>query len=277
MRRLALALLFAATSAHATPLEITFLSVGEGDATLIVSPTGKTVLVDAGPPEAGRMLAHRLERYAPLDLVVLTHRHLDHLGGLAQVIEHVGVRLLLDSDVDHPSPAYDQLVRVLTERHVAMRAAEVDRRIDLGGGAVLRILGPPRPRLAGTRSDVNANSIVARLDYRDFSLLIMGDAEAPTERDLLARGVPLAARVLKVAHHGSRYSSTMPFLRAVHPELAVISAGAHNRYGEPHPQTVARLLRAGAHVYRTDVDGDVHLSTNGHKVEVTTMTASRAP
>jgi beta-lactamase superfamily II metal-dependent hydrolase len=258
------------------PLRVAFVSVGQGDATLITSPAGKTVLVDGGPPEGARHLASfvRARTHAPLDLVLLTHRHLDHLGGLSRVIGAVGARLYLDSAFPHPSPAFDALMRLLAARHVPVRNATAGRRIDLGGGAEMTLLGPPAPPLLHTRSDVNANSVVSRLDYRRASFLFAGDAEKPTEKWLLDSGGRLRARVLKVAHHGSRYSSSMRFLRAVAPETAVICVGAHNDYHHPSPATIARLRTVGATVYRTDLDGDVELETDGDRIEVHTSAAA---
>lgn len=252
------------------PLRVAFVSVGQGDATLITSPAGKTVLLDGGPPEGARHLEAfvRTRVHAPLDLVLLTHRHLDHLGGIERVVGALGARLYLDSAFPHPSPAFDSLMRLFAARHVPVKNAIFGRHINLGGGAVMTLLGPPSPPLTHTRSDVNANSVVSRLDYQDASFLFAGDAEAPTERWLLSSGARLRARVLKVAHHGSRYSSTMRFLRAVKPETAVICVGAHNDYHHPSPATIERLRAVGATVYRTDLDGDVQVESDGQRIEV---------
>ncbi len=137
-------------------------------------------------------------------------------------------------------------------------------------------MGPPEPPLEHTRSDVNSNSVVARLDYRRASVLLAADAESPTERWLLASGARLRARVLKVAHHGSRYASTAKWLRAVAPEIAVVSCGAGNDYRHPHAQALQRLAKIGARVYRTDEDGDVSLESDGERIAVATAHAREA-
>jgi competence protein ComEC len=256
--------------AHEARLRVDFVAVGQGDAVLITSPTGKTVLVDGGPSEAGEALADFIARRtsAPLDLVLLTHRHADHLGGLAAVIRRQGARLFMDAPFPHPSPAYDALLRVLEDKGIAVRNATAGRAIDLGGGARLVLLGPPAPAITGTRSDVNANSVVARLEHGQVRMLLTGDAEVASERWLLHAGVDVRASVLKVAHHGSRYSSSAAFVRAVAPSIAIVSCGTGNVYHHPHAATVQRLLRLGVRVLRTDRDGTVTVSSDGRAATV---------
>jgi len=257
-------------------LRVDFVAVGQGDALLITSPTGKTVLVDGGPSEAGEGLASFVaaRTRAPLDLVLLTHRHADHLGGLAAVIRRQGARVFMDSPAAHNSPAYAALLAVLEQRRIPVRNAVAGRTIDLGGGARLVLLGPPAPPIVGTRSDVNANSVVARLEHGQVRMLLMGDAEAQTERWLLDSGADLRASVLKVAHHGSRYSSGAAFLAAVAPGLAEVSCGSGNEYHHPHRAALLRLQRQGARVLRTDLDGTVTVTSDGHAA---TLESGRRP
>lgn len=257
-------------------VRVDFVSVGQGDAALVTSPTGKTVLIDGGPRQAGeRLVAFLRERTkAPLDLVLLTHRHEDHLGGLAAVIEARGARMFLDAlppaGEGHGSTLYGRLLDVIERRRIPVRQVEAGRTIELGGSARLVLLSPPPSPITGSRSDVNANSVVARLDHGRVRVLFTADAEAITERWLLARGADLQASVLKVAHHGSRHSSTPAFLQAVAPRVAVISLGADNRYHHPAPETLERLARAGTRVYRTDLDGTITLETDGERLDFRT-------
>jgi competence ComEA-like helix-hairpin-helix protein len=141
---------------------------------------------------------------------------------------------------------------------------------------VLEVLWPAKPFLSGTRSDVNANSVVARLTYGRTSFLFMGDAEADTERALLKRGAELSARVLKVAHHGSSYSTSSEFLAKVKPEQAVISCGRGNDYGHPAPETLERLKKAHVEVHRTDLDGGIVFRSDGDSLDVETGVARLA-
>jgi competence protein ComEC len=259
-------------------LRIDFIAVGQGDAALVTSPTGKTVLIDGGPKEAGPALTGllRARRATAIDLVLLTHRHADHLGGLAEIVRTFPVRMFMDAPFPHPSSGYSLLLEALQTHKVAVRMATRGRTIDIGGGAVLTLLTPPDPPITRSRSDVNANSVVVRLDYRGIGTLFAADAEPQTERWLLAStAARLPAQILKVAHHGSSYSSTAPFLRAVAPLAAVISVGAPNSHNHPTPEAIARLEGLPAHVYRTDRDGTVTVETDGARIEVRTAGGKR--
>ena len=256
----------------APSLRIDFIDVGQGDAALITSPTGKTLLVDGGPRKSARKLTAFLAEHVhgPIDLVLLSHRHEDHVGGLAAAVRQVGARQFMDAVEPHQSGAYTALMRALAERDIPVREATRGRAIDLGGGARLVLLGPPEPVIHGSRSDVNANSVVVRLTFGACAALFTGDAEAPTEAWLLDSGAPLRASVLKVAHHGSQYSSGPAFLRSVGAQVAIVSVGRVNEYGHPADETLQRLASGGAAVFRTDRDGDVTIETDGSFVQLRT-------
>jgi beta-lactamase superfamily II metal-dependent hydrolase len=273
---LLVALAPAAPARDRARLRVDFIDVGQGDAALVTSPTGKTVLIDGGPHEASAALVAflRARHAGPLDLVVLTHRRADHLGGLPAVVSTLGARLYLDAPTPHPGKEREHLMQSLDVARVPVHDATPGRRIDLGGGAAITLLGPPEPPITGSRSDVNANSVVLRLDFGETRFLFMGDAESTTERRLLAERADVRARVLKVAHHGSSFSSTARFLAAVRPEIAVVSVGAHNDYHHPAPGTLRRLEATGARVLRTDVDGTVTIESDGHALRVS---VARAP
>jgi competence protein ComEC len=282
----------AAPRAAASPkgLTVHFFDVGQGDAALIRSPTGKTVLIDGGPPEAGKALAARLRELVsePLDLVILTHPHLDHLGGLDEAIRAVGARRYMDPGFDHPSEAYRDLLEFVgheVEGQVMTptpnpSAPHTLLSIGLGEGVTLTLLWPRHPGepfLTDTRSDANSNSIVAKLTYGKTAVLFTGDAEPDTEKLLLGRPIDFSATVLKVAHHGGRQSSTQDFLAAVKPQAAVISCGTDNEYGHPAPEVLQRLERVGSHVFRTDLHGEVVAVSNGTTFTLTPQQGRSAP
>jgi beta-lactamase superfamily II metal-dependent hydrolase len=286
-----LVLLFAVVPGHAAApsspalpspapgrLTVYFLDVGQGDAALIVSPTGKTVLIDGGPPEAGTRLAARLRELVkgPLDLVILTHPHLDHLGGLRAAVKAVGAKRFMDPGFDHPSEAYRDLLDFVGREVGQVMSPEPNPNspqtllsVGLGEGVALTVLWPRVPQetfLANTRSDANANSIVTKLTYGKTAFLFTGDSEPPTEEVLLRKPVDLTATVLKVAHHGGKHSSTAGFLERVKPQAAVISCGVGNDYGHPTSEALERLDAAGARVFRTDQAGEVVATSDGNTV-----------
>jgi competence protein ComEC len=264
---------------------VTVLDVGQGDAILIQSPGGRTVLMDGG----GELGAQRagwdigLMRVVPalrragvrrLDIVLLSHPHEDHVGGLPAVVENFPVGIVLDPGVAHPSPSYLRLLRIIEAGPIGYRKARLGQDIDLGAGTQLSILYPPEfpPTLDG--DPVHARSVTARLTHGRFAMLLTGDIEAPVERYLIDRGVGLHSQVLKVGHHGSKTSTTPLFLSYVRPRVAIISVGAGNSFGHPHQSTLDALAAAGVVVRRTDLDGAIRITSDGTTFEVETTRAT---
>jgi competence protein ComEC len=251
-------------------LRVTFLDVGQGDATLVELPDGPRLLVDGGPGGARRfdvgerVLAPFLwnRPVGRLDAVALSHWDIDHSGGLAAVLRRFPVGEFWESGRP-PSGAVDT-VAALGRSGAPRRVLAAGQRLWLGR-AIVTVLGPaPGPPVAA-----NDQSLVLRLDWRGVSLLLPGDLGAQGEAALLDRAGPLRTLVLKVAHHGSRSSSGVPFLRAAQPLVAVVSVGVRNPFRHPSPDTLARLEAAGARIYRTDRDGAVMLETDGRVLRVT--------
>ena len=248
-------------------LHIAFLDVGQGDAILIETPDRRQVLVDGGRYPA--LLLTRLGDQIPfwdkqLDLVVITHADDDHAAGLADLFDQYGVGQLLVNGVQGRSGTpYTVVLNAAADHGVPVQQALAGERIDLGAGVELEVLH------AGDDSDNfddNNDSVVLRLSYDQFSLLLTGDAELPVEQQLLAGGRNLQATVLKAGHHGSQEATSARFLQAVHPQLVIISAGAPNRYGHPHEETLQRIAATGALIWRTDQSGTIELSSDGKTI-----------
>jgi beta-lactamase superfamily II metal-dependent hydrolase len=264
-------------------LTVRVLDVGLGDSVLIVAPSGKTVLIDAGPPGAGKKVLEALKRagVSRLDFLVATHAHADHVGGADDVLKALEVGQVFYSGYPHTSREYDDFLKAVQQKNVKLEKAVPGTTLDLGDGALLRVLAPIEPffeekEMAAGGNEPNANSVVVRLDYGEFSMLLPGDAEEQTERRMTERGADFATQGLKVAHHGSKYATSADFLKRGGFRWAVISTGADNRYGLPSPDTLARLKAAGVKLYRTDLQGEITVSTRGQQDDVK-ITAAREP
>jgi beta-lactamase superfamily II metal-dependent hydrolase len=268
---LLLSLIVAWASAWAGTVRVDVLDIGQGDSILIRTPAGKAILIDAGDGQIAvpPMLAEL--GVTSLDLVIATHPHADHIGGMDEVLDAVPVKMYTDNGLPHTTKTYEEVMKRIEEKKIPYRAAQVEQTYKLDDGAKIEILFPTGTPLHDTRSDLNSNSVVARLTHGDDCFLFVGDSEEPTEDALLQRGLT-QCDVLKVAHHGSRHSSTQPFLEAVKPKIALISVGTGNRYGHPGEETLSRLEAIGAKIYRTDTMGQLTALSSGHGVIVETGT-----
>ena len=252
-------------------LHVAFLDVGQGDAVLITLPDGRQMLIDGGP--AATELNWRLGQQMPfwdrsLDVVVNTHPDADHLAGLVSLFDRYHLEQVLVSDVEAKSEFYAEWQRRLAEAHLKPVVGQAGMQLAWGNGVTATVLSPG-PTL-GHLNGVNNHSLVLRLQMGRVSFLLPGDIEAPVENALAASGAPLAATVLKSAHHGSATSSTEEFLTAVDPRVVVISVGADNRLGHPSPEVLARYAAHDLTVLRTDQRGSIEFSTDGERLWVET-------
>ncbi len=243
-------------------LTVRVLDVGQGDAILIDTPDGHHVLVDGGA--SGLTLEERLGEALPfwertIDLVALTHPQGDHISGLIDALERYDVREVLASPVVASTAAYQEWRALIADEQIPYYEAQPGNRIDLGGGATMRVLGPGPKAFASGK--INNESLVLKLTWHNVSFLLTGDIEAGGEQALIDSGVDLHSTVLKVAHHGSDTSSSPAFLQAVQPAVAIVSVSANNPYGHPSPSVMSRFDRSL--VLRTDQEGTIQLSTDG--------------
>ncbi len=249
-------------------LRVHFFDVGQGDSTLIDTPNGRQVLVDGGPDLDGAVNA--LAGVLPpgdrnLDLVVVTHMDEDHARGLIEVVDRYDVEAVLMGTADDDAVIGPQWEAVLRRKGIEPVQVAAGHLVELEPGITLEVLNPPATPFVGTPADRNNNSVVMRLSYGRITYLLTADIEAPAESRLARSPEDLKSTVLKVGHHGSRSSTTASFLEKVDPSLAVVSAGADNRYGHPHREVMDRLTRrlGPEMVFRTDRDGSVELISDG--------------
>jgi competence protein ComEC len=257
-------------------LHLTVLDIGQGDAILVEAPDGTTMLVDGGPdPELTlRRMGLNLPFFARrIDLLVLSHPHQDHIAGLVDVLDRHRVGAVLHAGIAFENPSYDRLLTDAARAGVPTLPIRAGQTLSLGAAGSVRVLYPSRADADAPlpEGDINNGSVVLLLELGGFSALLTGDAEAPVEAALVARGLVGPVDVLKVGHHGSNSSTTPGLVDAIRPSAAIISAGAGNEYGHPAPETLATLTaRPGIAVFRTDLDGDVEVATDGVTFRVRT-------
>jgi len=262
-------------------LEITAIDVGQGDSIFAALPAGKLMLMDGGGIASfGKRIKTNLNigedvvspylwsrSIRQLDVVALSHAHTDHIGGLPAILENFHVKELW-TGVTPECPEWDALRGKAAELHVKIVALQQGQHFDYGG-AQFEVLAPTLGYLPAT-TPRNNDSLVLRMAYGRRSVILSGDMERQVESELLAASLVQHADVLKVAHHGSKTSTTEPFLEAVHPAFAMISSGLDNLYGHPNADVLERLHQANIEILRTDRMGAITIRTDGWHMEVTT-------
>lgn len=236
----------------------------------IETPTGNQVLIDGGPDAS---VIEKLSEIMPfydrtIDLAVLTHPHADHLTGLIEVIKRYDVANILETEIIFNSPELDEWRNLVKQEGAEEIDSVAGKTIDIGGGAVLSVIYPFNLPGEVSAADLNDSSVVMILSYGDSKILFEGDAELYTESRLAMAGVNLSADILKAGHHGSAKSSSALFLEAVKPQVAVIEVGAKNRYGHPSQEVLSRMSENGIKYYRTDIDGDIKIISDGNNFSV---------
>jgi len=244
-------------------LQVTFIDVGQGDAAWIRTPDGWDILIDGGEQTEGPNLVSYLhgEGVTDIEVLILSHPHADHVGGLVTVLENMDVDQALLNCEAYSSTIYQTFQNLLATKAIPTVCARDGDSLAWGPYISAAVVNPPEPLMTGS-DHINNNSVVLRVSYDTVDFLFTGDIQSDAEDEILTRGRTVEAEILKVPHHGSKYSSTAPFLSAIGPEVAVISVGP-NTYGHPAPETLQRLQDAGAIICRTDEDGTIVATTDG--------------
>lgn len=243
-------------------IEVHFIDVGQGDS-ILVKTKDASMLIDAGENGRGTKVAEYLkdQDIDKLDYVIGTHPHSDHIGGLDDVLNRIPVDKVIMPKVVHTTKTYEDVLDAVVDNDLTITEPSVGAEFSLGP-AVFTIVAP----ISSTYDDLNNYSIGIRLTYKDTSFLFAGDAEDVSEKEMAAGGSSLKADVLKLSHHGSKYSSSDVFLDVVRPSYAVISVGKNNDYGHPHESTLREMEDREIKVYRTDVLGTIIFISDGNTV-----------
>jgi competence protein ComEC len=254
-------------------LHVSFLDVGQGDAILIQTPDGQDILIDGGPdPQKINLeLGKKLPFWdRTIDLVVCTQPQADHVTGLIEVLQRYRVKQVLEPGIPYETPIYQEWLRLIETRGIEYNIARAGQEIDLGNGIRIEVLNPPESLFEETSHDVDNNGAVLKLMWNRIGFLFTADIRAEAELELVQQRANLKSTVLKIAHHGSKTSTTSQFLVAVNPEVAVICVGADNPFGHPSPEVLEGLTdRLGEeNVYRTDQNGTIEFITDGETLWV---------
>lgn len=266
-------------------LHIVICDVGQGDAVFLMQGFTQ-VLIDGGPDDSViDCLSDRMPWFdSTIEVVVLTHPHLDHLGGLSHVLSLYTIRLFVATDAVSSSRAFESLADLVRSKQIQTISPQATTIFSAGAMSFTPLLPQEMSLKSGSpwnfetfesgsdlqpySGDLNATSIVLRMDYKDISMLLTGDISTKEEQALITQGVITPVDVLKVAHHGSKYSSSDSFLELLAPKWALVSVGKTNRYGHPSTDVLMRLDAVGAKIFRTDENGEIELVSDGKIVQL---------
>jgi competence protein ComEC len=257
--------------------------VGHGDSIFIEFPKGKKMLIDGGGLYEDRfdigknVIAPFLwkKKIRRIDTLVLTHPDPDHLKGLNFIASQFSIGQFWENGFETPSEPYLRLKEILRQKDIKTQSLSEENPSQIIDGVEVSVLNPPpwnvMRRKVQTPSDLNNSSLVLKLQFKDVSVLLAGDVEKEAEGWMLRKGYPLRADILKVPHHGSLSSSSLPFLDRARPTFAILSVGERNIARLPHPEVLKRYKQLGSRILRTDKHGAITLVTDGESIEVKTF------
>ncbi|OIP26342.1 MAG: MBL fold metallo-hydrolase [Chloroflexi bacterium CG_4_9_14_3_um_filter_45_9] len=252
------------TNSH---LNIHFIDVGQGDS-IILRYGSSSMIIDAGTNASTNSLINTIKGMgiSKFDIVVGTHPHEDHIGGMDAVINQFDIGTIYMPKVTTTTKTFQDVLIAIKNKGLTITTPETETIFNFGE-TQCTILAPN----SQTYEDLNNYSIIIKLVYGNTSFLLTGDAQTESEKEMLSNGYNLQSDVLKVGHHGSSSSTSPEFLKAVSPQYSIISVGKNNDYGHPHQVTLDKLAGAGVKVYRTDLNGTITIISDGSDLSVSTM------
>lgn len=245
------------------PLTITYLDVGQADSILIEN-NDEYMLIDAGNNDDGPLLVKyfKEKNITTFKYLIGTHPHEDHIGGLDDVINNFNINTIYMPDVITTTKTFLDVLDSIENNNLTYKVPKIEEKFTLGD-ANIEVL-----YTGVDEKDLNNTSIVLRLDYKNTSFLFTGDATDTTEKILLKAKEKLNIDVLKVGHHGSKYSTTTEFLKATTPKYAIISVGKNNTYNHPDTKTINKLNKYNIETHRTDNEGTIIITSDGNNIEI---------
>lgn len=248
-------------------LKVHFIDTGQSDSVFIKTPSGKTMLIDAGNNQDGDMIINYIKRQgvSKIDFIVGTHPHADHLGGMDEVIEYFDIGAILMPKVTANTNTFKNVLLAVKNKGLKITSAHGGMAFPLDDDIQIHIFAPN----SSSYESLNNYSIVLKLTYKNASFLFTGDAEKISEEEMLQnKNYDLSADVLKVAHHGSSTGTSKEFLSAVSAKYAIICVGQDNPYGHPHKETLDNLFHHGVDVYTTADNGNIVITSDGKEIKL---------
>ena len=241
-----------------------FIDVGQGDC-ILIQVNHKNLLIDSGTSDSKNKLIRYLKKnnIKRLDYVVATHPHEDHIGGMSSIIKTFDVGEFYAPKAIASSQSFADMIRALRKKNLKIKVSKPNISLDLGPNTTCVMLSPNKT----TYENTNNYSCVIKASYKNSTYLFTGDIETLAEHELIKNGYNLKSQVLKVAHHGSKTSTSQEFLNEVSPKIAVISCGIYNTYGHPNKETLGKLKKLNCIVYRTDLDKNIILMSDGINIK----------
>ena len=260
-------------------LRINFIDVGQGDATFIITPDNQTILIDGGGSNSkdfdigqSTLLPYILDKgYNKIDYVIISHFDNDHCGGLLYIMQEIKIGKILIGKQWEDCDNYKKFIQLIKDKKMKVDILEAEDNFYIGKNLKLEIIWPYSKNVIESNA-INNNSLVFKLIYKNFSMMFTGDIEEIAEKSIIDKYQnKLKANILKIAHHGSKTSSTLDFLNATNPKTAIIGVGKNNKFGHPSDITIDNLEKKKIKIYRTDINGEIKIRTNGIKTKITTL------
>ncbi|MFD2043407.1 ComEC/Rec2 family competence protein [Ornithinibacillus salinisoli] len=240
-------------------LIVHFINVGQGDSILIQTPNESNILIDGGPPKSGKKVVKYLEEHGvkEIDLMIATHPDKDHVGGLPHVMKSIETNKIIDSGKMHVTQTYARYLNQIRKEKIPIKVAEEDEKIKIDPLVDITVINA-----YGKGKNNNEASIALKLSYQEIDFLLLSDIEQEQEKRLIEQ-YDLKAEIIKVAHHGSKTSSSLEFLKEVNPKVAILTYSKGNNFGHPVNRVIENLYDIKAQIYSTAVFGDLVIRTEG--------------
>jgi competence protein ComEC len=247
-------------------LTVTFIDVGQGDSELITSPSGEIMLIDTGDSEQpSKIISVANEKMIKsFDIIVISHPHSDHISGMSYIISHYPVEQVIDSGYPHTTKTYGNILDLIDRRNISYRVVRNGDIVDFDPNVKVEVVNPQNKWF----DNINDNSVVLKITYGKVSFLFPGDAENEAEQ-IYAKQLD-HVDILKVGHHGSKTSTGSYLLNKIYPDVSIISVGKDNPFGHPSIVTLNNLAKSHSEIYRTDVNGDITVTTDGNTYSIIT-------